>query len=501
VFCPALAALFLTAALVGAAAVPADAASPAPVAAGLEWYYAQRVVWQACEDSDYECASVKVPLKWSKPAGPRITIALSRDKAPSQPAPAGSIVVNPGGPGASAIESLPTLASYIGAKVRNRYDVVAVDPRGVGYSTAVKCTTKTSQMHRHLSQWFPNTHDGRVAAKKAARAWGKQCRNLTGPLLGQVDTVSAARDLDVVRAVLGERKLHYVGWSYGSRLGAAYVELFPARVGRFVLDGAINPAQDVGETSFGQLKGFEESLRAWATDCVAQGSCPLGATPDEVLATVHALLKQVEATPMATGQAGRELTARLAFYGVLISLYDTAWWSLLTAGLAGAVNSGDGSILLLLADVYNSFDGVNYVNNMLIANQAINCLDYPASDWTQAQVQAQMDSAVQVAPTLGEFWVGNGISECAHWPYKATGSPHAITAQTKAPILVLGTTGDPATPYTNAVELTKQLGNARLLTFQAEGHTAYGRGNTCIDRSVDRYLLTGKLPRKGRVCT
>jgi pimeloyl-ACP methyl ester carboxylesterase len=158
-------------------------------------------------------------------------------------------------------------------------------------------------------------------------------------------------------------------------------------------------------------------------------------------------------------------------------------------------------MLLMLADAYNSFDGVRYSSNMLMANTAVNCLDYPSADATRAQTQAQIDQAVAVAPTLGEFWVGNGISQCAHWPYKATATPHAVKSKTKAPILVVGTTGDPATPYTNAVALTKQLSTARLLTFQGEGHTAYGRGNTCINNSVDRYLLIGKLPREGRICT
>jgi pimeloyl-ACP methyl ester carboxylesterase len=357
-------------------------------------------------------------------------------------------------------------------------------------------------MHRHLAEWFPNTHDGRVAAKKAANAWGKQCRKLTGPLLGQVDTASAARDMDVIRAALGESKLSYTGWSYGSKLGATYAELFPRRVGRMVLDGAINPAADVNATSYGQLEGFENSLRAWATDCVAQGQCgPIGATADEVLQAVHDLIVRCDTSPLATATPGREVTAALAFTGVLFSLYDSAYWAMLTMAMLNATTASDGSMLLMLADAYNSFDGVRYSNNMLTANTAINCLDYPSADATQAQTQAQLEQAIATAPTLGEFWVGNGISQCAHWPYKATANPHAVQSTTKAPILILGTTGDPATPYTNAVELTKQLSTSRLLTFQAEGHTAYGRGNDCVNDVVDRYLLTGKLPREGRVCS
>jgi pimeloyl-ACP methyl ester carboxylesterase len=219
-----------------------------------------------------------------------------------------------------------------------------------------------------------------------------------------------------------------------------------------------------------------------------------------VLLAVHDMIKNAEATPIPTSYSGRKVTAALAFTGVLLALYDSGTWPLLTLAVGNAVLGNDGTMLLLLADAYNSFDGVRYSSNMLMANTAVNCLDYPSADATQAQTQTHIDQAIAIAPTLGEFWMGNGISQCAHWPYKAVNTPRAVSSKTKSPILVIGTTGDPATPYTNAIELTSQLRTARLLTFQGEGHTAYGRGNSCIDRSVDRYLLTGKLPRKGRVC-
>jgi pimeloyl-ACP methyl ester carboxylesterase len=493
---------------VPAAAAPSTANPPSRIASvapaartkAVQWYYDQEVEWEDCTEPSLECATIKAPLKWAKPGGRKISIAIARDKAAKQPAPAGAILVNPGGPGASGIDSLTVLSSMFGAKVKARYDIVAFDPRGVGASSAVRCTAKTSQMHKHLAEWFPNTHDGRVAAKKAARSWGNQCRKLTGPLLGQVDTASAARDMDVIRAVLGQSALTYVGWSYGSKLGSVYAELFPARVGRLVLDGAINPAADAGAAAAAQLKGFESSLGAWAADCVAQGACAVGAAAPEVLTAVHDLIQRCATSPLPTGTKGRQLTAALAFTGVLLSLYDDTYWPLLTLGVSNAIHGNDGSVLLMLADAYNSFDGQKYANNMLTANQAINCLDYPSADATQAQAQAAIDAAIAEAPVLGEFWMGNGISQCAHWPYPSTTTPRAVKSATKAPILVIGTTGDPATPYTNAIELTKQLRTATLLTFQGEGHTAYGRGNTCVNAVVDRYLLTGKVPREGRVC-
>ncbi|MDR1153057.1 MAG: alpha/beta hydrolase, partial [Bifidobacteriaceae bacterium] len=492
---------------VPAAAAPAADDGPrlaalAPTARtkAVQWYYDQEVEWGDCTEKGLECATIKAPLKWTKPGGRKITIAIARDKAKKQPAASGAILVNPGGPGASGIDSLAVLSSMFGAKVKARYDIVGFDPRGVGASSAVRCTAKTSQMHRHLAEWFPNTHDGRVAAKKAARSWGNQCRKLTGPLLGQVDTVSAAKDMDIIRAVLGQSTLSYVGWSYGSKLGAVYAELFPKRVGRLVLDGAINPAADAGAAAAAQLKGFEDSLGAWAEDCVAQGACAIGGTVPEVLTAVHDLLARCGTEPLPTATKGRRVTTSLAFVGVLMTLYDNAYWPLLTLGLANAIHGNDGSVLLMLADAYNSFDGQRYANNMLTANQAINCLDYPSADSTQAQTQVAIDAAIAQAPVLGEFWMGNGISQCAHWPYRSTATPHAVKSTTKAPILVIGTTGDPATPYTNAIELTKQLRTATLLTFQGEGHTAFGRGNACVNAVVNRYLLTGKVPREGRIC-
>jgi hypothetical protein len=272
-------------------------------------------------------------------------------------------------------------------------------------------------------------------------------------------------------------------------------------VGRTFLDGAINPASNAGETSNSQLLGFENSLRAWATDCVTQGACTaLGATADDVLAVVRAMIKGCETNPLPTYTPSRKVTPTLAFTGVILALYDSGYWPLLTLAVSNAVLANDGSMLLMLADAYNSFDGAQYSSNMLQANTAINCLDYPSADATRESTQAAIDQAILTAPTLGEFWMSNGISQCAHWPYEAKIKPRAVKSTTKSKILIIGTTGDPATPYTNAIELDKQLRTARLLTYQGQGHTAYGRGNACVNKVVDRYLLTGKLPRKGRVC-
>jgi pimeloyl-ACP methyl ester carboxylesterase len=506
-FAPVFSSLILATCLVVGTAVPADAGPQladtglVTRSAALQWYYKQRVKWKDCPKIGFECATIKAPLKWSKPGGRRINIALARVEATKPKSRRGAILVNPGGPGASGIDALGGLAAMFGTKVAARYDIVGFDPRGVGASSSVKCASKASQMHRHLSEWFSNDHAGRVAAKKAARSWGKQCRKLTGPLLGQVDTVSAAKDMDIIRAALGERKLSFVGWSYGTKLGSIYAELFPKQVGRMVLDGALNPASSAGETAASQLRGFENSIQAWAANCVAAADgCPVGTTAEEALNTVRELLRRTVTKPVPTGFEGRKLTAAMAFTGVLLTLYDDSYWPLLTLGVSNAVQGNDGTVLLMMADAYNSFDGEKYSNNMLMANQAINCLDYPSADVTQQQAQAAIDNAIAAAPTLGEFWMGNGISQCAHWPYKAKNDPRALKSKTKAPILIIGTTGDPATPFTNAVELTKQLRTARLLTYHGEGHTAYGRGSKCVNSVVDRYLLTGKLPRKDRIC-
>jgi pimeloyl-ACP methyl ester carboxylesterase len=466
----------------------------------LAVYYGQTVAWTAC-NSGQQCAKIKVPLDWAAPAGAQISIALARIRAVTPSKRLGSLVINPGGPGGSGLELLDSIDSIFSARLMSRYDIVGFDPRGVGQSTPVKCVKTAKQMDKWVSTYHSATKKGRKAQTKQYKAFGKRCLELSGALLAHVDTASAARDMDVIRAVLGETKLHYLGYSYGTYLGTIYAELFPGNVGRIVLDGAVNPGLKESSTSLTQLRGFDKALRAYAKDCVKSKDCraALGPKASDVLKQINKLIKRSRTRPLR-GQDGRKLTEPLAVTAVIMPLYDEGLWGYLTIGLDMAVNGSDVSLLLALADLYNGRENGKYLSNETESNLAINCLDSPSKDAKLSQVKKLTKTMKRVSPTLGEFWVGSGVSVCAQWPVKAVGKPHKAKSATTAPILIVGTTGDPATPYKSAVSLSKQLKTSRLLTYKGDGHTAYGRSNSCITKAVDGFLVDGKLPKKGKKC-
>jgi len=477
------------------------AVAAAPAADPLAVFYNQTPTWKGC-GGGRTCATIKVPLDWAKPAGTRITLALGKLPAANPAQRLGALVINPGGPGASGLELLDSAELIFGSSVLGRYDIVGFDPRGVGQSSSVVCTKTTREMDRWVSVYYAATAKGRKAEAKRYKRFGKTCLKRTGALLRHVDTASSARDMDVIRAVLGEAQLDYVGFSYGTYLGTLYAELFPANVGRLVLDGAVNPALSSSGAGVAQLKGFDKSLGAFAKD-YAKRKGAIAPTKAKVLKKIHDLIAGAAKKPLSASGTSRKVTQPLALTGVIWALYDKDYWQYLRVALRDAVNKKDGAMLLALADIYNGRDSETkrYLGNDTAANLAIGCLDSPSSSATLKQTKASRKALKKISPTLGEFWAGNGISVCANWPVKATGKPHAARTDTKGKILVIGTTGDPATPYRNAVALTKQLKVARLLTYQGEGHTAYGGNSKCVDRAVDKFLLTGAYPASGKKCS
>jgi pimeloyl-ACP methyl ester carboxylesterase len=500
---PAIAAIALLLAACGGQIAPLrqpTQASP-DLAAGIDQdllpFYSQTVDWTAC-GTGFECARVSVPMDYADPSGKAIKLSVKRTSADDPTKRIGSLLINPGGPGGSGISLVESAASVFSPEVMAAYDVVGFDPRGVGDSAPIACISD-AELDTLRSAVYDLGSDVGIAALTAdMTALGKACEENTGPLLGVVDTVSAARDLDILRAAVGDPQLHYLGYSYGTALGAKYADLFPDRVGRLVLDGAVDPAIDFAELGYGQAAGFESALRAYMADCLAGAGCPFTGTVDDGVRTVQNFLDSLVGSPLPTG-TDRALTQPLGFSGILLTLYDNAYWPYLSEAMTAAMRSSDGSQLLYFADLVadRAADGT-YTSNSTFAFFAINCLDYPVNADPEFMA-AEAARLVELSPTFGKYFSYGEIT-CDVWPEAATGTRQELHAMGAAPILVVGTTNDPATPYQWAVSMADQLESGHLLTFKGEGHTAYGRSNQCITDAVDGYLLRGDLPPDNQTC-
>ena len=477
-------------------AEPTAGSTTAGATSTVDGLYGQKVSWTACGDD--QCATVSAPLDWADLSLGTIDLALERHVATGS-GRKGSLLINPGGPGQSGISFLGSAVSKnLGPDVLADFDIVAFDPRGTGASTSVRCGEGPA-----LDAFLTADVDIRDQADlDAARAKvsdiGKACLDATGPLLGHVDTVSAAKDLDLLRALVGDTKLNYLGYSYGTFLGATYAGLFPDKVGRFVLDGALDPSMTNDELSLQQAEGFEKALRTYVADCQAARGCPLTGTVDDGMTQIRQLVDRAKARPLDAG-GGDTVNGSLAFYGIIVTLYDDASWPYLTQALTEAITQNTGATLLQLANIYldRNPDGT-YTSNAMMAFTAINCLDYPVVPRTYDELVAFAATLAAVAPTFGDQFAMT--AGCEAWPEKATREPAAIHAPGAGPILVVGTTGDPATPYSWAQALASQLDSGHLLTWTGQGHTAYGRSNACVSDAVEGYLLDGTVPADGTTC-
>ncbi|MFI5570421.1 alpha/beta hydrolase [Streptomyces sp. NPDC051740] len=490
-----------------AAGEAAAALAPLPrsTPTALTPYYGQKPAWRDCGVPGFQCATLKVPLDYAEPAAGDVRLALTRKKATGPGKRLGSLLVNPGGPGGSAIGYVQAYAG-IGypAGVRARYDMVAVDPRGVARSEPVECLDGTGMDAFTRTDITPDDAKETGALVASYKKFAEGCGADAPKLLRHVSTVEAARDMDIVRAALGDEKLNYVGASYGTFLGATYAGLFPDRAGRLVLDGAMDPSLPARRLNLEQTEGFDTAFTAFAKDCVRRSDCPLGGrgtAPGQVGKNLKTFFEELDARPVPTGDAdGRRLTESLATIGVIAAMYDEGAWQQLREALTAAMKENDGAGLLLLSDSYYERDAHGDYSNLMFANAAVNCLDLPPAFDSPDEVRKALPAFEKASPVFGEGLAWASLN-CAYWPVRATGEAQRIEAKGAAPIVVVGTTRDPATPYRWAESLAGQLSSARLLTYEGDGHTAYGRGSACIDSAINTYLLDGTPPKDGKRCS
>jgi len=461
-----------------------------------------------------ECASVTAPLDWDDLRAGDTELAVV--KHPATGAKRGSLLVDPGGPGGWGGDLV-----YYGVEdvatpdILEHFDIIGVDPRGVGESSPVTCYSdeKLDEFLYGITPGEVGSEEWLAAKTDSAEKFASACERQSGALLGHIDSVSVARDLDLERALVGDKKLNYLGYSYGTYLGTLYAGLFPKRVGRMVLDGATNPwylpeddgTDDDALVDTAQEEGFEHELKQYFAACLAgqkvavgEATCAFQGTPASALNDVAALLDAVETQPIASPD-GRMLGSSTLAGAIIADLYDTTQWPDLNE-LFARVRQGDASTAFAASDSYNSrADDGTYYDNSTVANLAIGCLEYGADDDPESMREVA-DELEKAAPILGKYDAYGDIL-CGQWPYGPVDFPDVVHAPGAAPILIVGTVGDPATPYADAQSLAKQLDSGVLLTFNGDGHTAYNKGNSCIDEAVDRYLLTGKAPLSGTSCS
>ncbi|MFI0504888.1 alpha/beta hydrolase [Streptomyces albogriseolus] len=477
----------------------------------------QKPAWKACPAPDeaqgggvspsplpgargrWECATLKAPLDWDDPDGDTIGLALIRVRSSGPESERiGSLIFNFGGPGGSGVTTLPAFGREY-ATLRTRYDLVSFDPRGVGRSAPVTCEDD-QELDQHFQQdGTPDDSAERTELLDSTKEFNAACEDNSGRILPHVRTTDAARDLDLMRQVLGDDRLYYFGISYGTELGGVYAHLFPGTVGRAVFDAVVDPARNPQQASLGQARGFQRALDNYAEDCVSQvEECPVGDSVQDVKDRIAKLLRDLDRRPIP-GVFPRRLTETTATSGIAQALYSKDFWAFLTDGLEQAYD-GDGTILMALADSMNGRGENGEYSNLVPANVAINCADAEPR-YTPADVERLLPEFRKASPLFGDFMAW-GMITCTDWAVPGAADHPDVSAPGAAPILVIGTTGDPATPYEGARSMARALGEGVgvELTYNGEGHGAYHSEDRCVRNAVHGYLLDGEVPEAGTVC-
>ncbi|WP_062292874.1 alpha/beta hydrolase [Demequina phytophila] len=478
---------------------PTSGSTSGAVEEGDPAVYSQEVSWEDC--GELECATIQVPLDWEDPDGETVDLAINRARATDPDARIGSLLINPGGPGGSGLDLTESFVVSAGEDVLAAYDVIGFDPRGVGESSPLACGDTDVIDAYYLTDLTLDTEAAIADARQANTDFAEGCRELSGPLIENVDTSSAARDMDLIRALVGDSSLNYLGYSYGTQLGATYAELYPERVGRMVLDGAVDFTLPVEEQAAGQAAGFEGALMNFIDWCHEQADCPLAADREAARQQVEDITLQARDRGYSSLD-GDPVNGNVMVYGMVITMYDEGSWPYLQAGLDEVLTRGTADIFYQLAGFYLDKDPTTgeYLSNSQWAFTSIGCLDGGMTEpFTVASLDAFRATMEEASPTFG-WWFASSLG-CDGWPWEGSERVTSLdAADSAAPILVIGTTHDPATPYAWAESLSDQLAGSTLLTYEGEGHTAYGRSNSCVLDAVGGYLVDGEMPDSGKRC-
>jgi pimeloyl-ACP methyl ester carboxylesterase len=483
-----------------AAVTPTASPAPTEIASGPSPTPAPIAIppahWSDC-GKGFLCAEIRVPKDYAAPSAGYLNVSILELPATDPKSRIGSLIVNPGGPGGSGVEFVRdgVAAGVFPALLRKHFDIVGFDPRGVNSSTAVRCIDNLDG--RAEIDPSPDNAAELKALVDDARTYAQACAKRNAATLPYLSTDAVARDLDAIRQAVGDKQLTYLGFSYGTLIGSTYADLYPDHIRAMVLDGAIDPALDLEQFRAGQAKGFEGALTAFLKDCAARTACDFHENGKTVQA-FNALMASIDAKPLhAVRLKDRRLVGPgIAWYSVLAALYTKESWPTLAASLALA-KAGDGSLMLLIADPYRGRKPNGSYSNEQDAYTANTCLDFqaPTDLATYTTWAAQFEAT---APHFAQLVAYNDLS-CAFWPVPAERTPGPASAAGAPPIVVVGTTGDPATPYPWAVALAKELKSGILITHEGEGHTAF-ESSSCVQRSVDLYLVDLTVPRKGLTC-
>jgi pimeloyl-ACP methyl ester carboxylesterase len=469
-------------------------------------YENQRLDWASCYE-DFECTDLRVPIDYADLTVGTFKIAVLRYKAQDPKNRIGSLIVNPGGPGGSGVDYAYNAEYVFDPDVLDRYDIVGFDPRGVNRSAPIECLTDEETDANYASDAKPDTEAELEQALADSKDFIDKCES-ANEFLTHYSTAAAARDMDILRAALGDKKLNYFGKSYGTYLGTLYAQFFPDKVGRMILDGALDPNISILEQNISQAKGFDDALDAFLADCAKQDDCPLPKNKQEATLKIITLFETAALNPLPrktkVENDERTATESLIVLGTASALYDDVdgWPKLRTAFLEG--QQGYGDTFLDLADQYSgrSSDG-SYMSNELDSGAIIDCLDWPDTRSVE-KTKADAKRFTDAAPVFGPYLAYTNIS-CKYLTPPAkdnlTRSTNKITSIKTAPVIVIGTTRDPATPYEWSVGLHQIFRNSKLISLYADGHTGQGRGSACVDNAVDAYLLKGKTPNKNLTCS
>ena len=448
--------------------------------------------------SSAECGELTVPVDHAKPDGNTLSLALI--KFPATGAKIGSLLVNPGGPGESGVTAAASMVGSLPDQVRERFDLVGFDPRGVASSTpAVWCNSDADNDRLRSEPETPYTPEGVAYIEQLTKDFIQRCVDKVGTeFLANVGTASVVKDLDMLRQALGDQKLTYLGYSYGTRIGGAYAEAYPQNVRAMILDGAVDPNADPIEADIRQSAAFQKAFDDYAADCAKSPDCPLGTDPSKAVAVYKDLVDPLGTKSGPTSDP-RGLSYSDAVVGTIIALYSPDLWRYLTEGLTD-LKAGKGDTMLTLADLYMGRNPEGKYSNSTDARVAVNCVDQPPVTDRAKLIDADRRSR-EVAPFLsyGSFTGNAPLGTCAFWPVPPTTQQHQISVTGLPPILVVSITGDPATPYQAGVDLAKQLGGT-LVTFEGTQHTVVFQGNKCVDDIATRYLIDVVVPPAGTRC-